>query len=134
MKQLIKYTSIAFAILISANANSQEFKTDESVASQLKNNKLAQTRYGSEVSAAKKSDVPPQEMNVAKAIKEGRLAGMKAATGQGSASVPQGKSVGKASKLPSEVSAEERKKELEEAKKKVKVVVPVEQVKEEEKD
>lgn len=127
MKRIIKYTAITIGILFSINANSQEYKTSESIASQIKNNKTPGLNYSAEKVSVKKTDSAPVEQNVAKAIKEGRLGGMKPASGQAPAGGGSVKTNSSSQTLASDMTPEQRKKELEEAKQSIKVIVPADQ-------
>lgn len=92
-------------VMSTATLNAQEYKTDERIASQLKNNRQPGMRYGESAKPVVSPSIPPEaSTGLNKLIKEGRLGGMRPGTGGvGATGVkPAAESTGLASELKSE--------------------------------
>lgn len=86
----------------------QEFKTNESISDQLKNNAQPGMKYGqSTKQTPASSSAADASVSVNKTIKEGRLAGMKPGSGGGAA--PHAKKVASKTPLSSDQKADELK-------------------------
>ena len=80
---------VVFLLLLGMSTTSikaQEYRTDESIASQLKNNRQPGMRYGESPKRTSTPSMSPEASeSLSKLIKEGRMGGLKPATGMGAA-------------------------------------------------
>lgn len=110
-----KFVSFFLLIIIGLRLNAQEFKTDESIATQLKNNRQPGMRYAPVVTTT--LQVKPHATMVEE-IKKGKYGKIQTSSANVQTAPSSAGATDKKAELPSNVSAEQSRQELESSEKK----------------